>query len=274
MTGEIYCRTGGRPFKTWLSALSSLAFVLAAGAASAQSFDCGAAKTRVEKAICHDKKLGAQDAALNALYGATVDVAAAPDALVADQRAWMKARDKCADTACLSALYTTRIAALGRVTKAGWRTYSDAKLHIRFDMLTNRTVGACRNEPGPDCIALFGRDGGRKKELIEIKVGTGDLAKAVTDSAIFDLQDGKWMAVAGPGMPAEADHFQGAGWTGIHATISCGISDKATGFHAAGGDCFWAVLSNGKRSATVGSDGTSSNDANTFKTVTSIRFEP
>ena len=53
----------------------------------------------------------------------------------------------------------------------------------------------------------------------------------------------------GRGTPQAVERFSGAGWRGMRATITCGISDPETGFHAAGGECYWAVLSNGKRAA-------------------------
>jgi uncharacterized protein len=268
-------RTQTKPFQPLPAALAGLAFgLIAAGGAAAQSFDGAAAKTRVELTICGDKKLGDQDAALDALYRSTRDSAAAPEAVVVDQRAWLKTRNACADAACLSAAYAARTAALGRVPSAGWTTYRNATLGISFDYLANRSVGPCVNEPGPKCVALFGHEAGRKKELLEITVSDSALDKVAQDSGIFDLQDGKWMAVAGPGAPAEADHFQGKGWMGIRATITCGVSDKDTGFHAGGGECFWAVLSNGRRAVVADSDGTTSNDAATAKSVQSIRFQP
>jgi uncharacterized protein len=275
MAGANDIRIQTKTSQPWPAVFAGFALALiAATGAAAQSFDCGAARTKVEKTICSDKGLGDQDAALDTLYHATLDSAVAPDKLVIEQRTWMKTRDKCANAACLSALYTARTTVLGQAPKAAWQTYRNAKLGFSFDYLGNRTVGPCHNEPGPTCVALSGRDGGSKKELIEIKAVDGDLAKAAQDAAVFDLQDGKWIANAGPGSPQEATTFSGKGWTGINATLTCGISDKETGFHAGGGDCFWAVLSNGKRSVIIDSDGTTSNDAMTAKTVASIRFEP
>jgi hypothetical protein len=62
-------------------------------------------------------------------------------------------------------------------------------------------------------------------------------------------------------------------WTGRPTgTISCGVSDPETGFHAAGGDCFWAVMSNGKRAVVVDTEGLLGNDPATMRSVESFQF--
>ncbi|MBY4723388.1 MULTISPECIES: hypothetical protein [Burkholderia] len=58
----------------------------------------------------------------------------------------------------------------------------------------------------------------------------------------------------------------------MRATIT-GISDPETGFHAAGGDCYWAVLSNGKRAVVANTQGIVGTDDATMHSVSSFRFE-
>jgi hypothetical protein len=72
----------------------------------------------------------------------------------------------------------------------------------------------------------------------------------------------------------DAEHFSGSGWQGIHATVSCGISDPESGFHAAAGDCYWAVVSNGKHSIIADTEGVIGTDDATMRSVNSIRFDP
>jgi hypothetical protein len=49
--------------------------------------------------------------------------------------------------------------------------------------------------------------------------------------------------------------IQSVGWEGIYAVADCGITDKETGFHAAGGDYLTAIISNGPRSVVIETNG-------------------
>lgn len=73
--------------------------------------------------------------------------------------------------------------------------------------------------------------------------------------------------------PTEASEFGFNGWQGIKADVICGVSDEETGFHAAGGSCLWAVLSNGKRSVVVDTQGLIGNDARTFHILETLKFD-
>jgi uncharacterized protein YecT (DUF1311 family) len=79
------------------------------GAARAASFDCAAAKSRTDRAICANPKLSAQDSALGAAYGQRL----ARDPSVRQiQRAWLAARAAgCGrNVACLSAFTAAQAA--------------------------------------------------------------------------------------------------------------------------------------------------------------------
>ena len=82
--------------------------------AAGQSFDCGHARTRVEKTICADPALKELDEHLGRYYAAGRDVLDAASAcLQSDQAQWLKStRDTCADAACLKAAYLNRLAEL------------------------------------------------------------------------------------------------------------------------------------------------------------------
>jgi uncharacterized protein YecT (DUF1311 family) len=90
----------------------------AAGAARAASFDCRQAVGRIEQTICSDPDLGSFDSQLQLAYAGALDRSLQPEKITADQRAWLKTRDACADAKCLSALYQRRIAALSKVADA------------------------------------------------------------------------------------------------------------------------------------------------------------
>lgn len=99
-----------------LSALAALALQPAQLPAAAAGFDCSRAGTATEKAICADPVLSDADSRLSVAYAGALKAAsgAARDALVQEQRAWLRARNACgAETDCLAAQYGDRLAALG-----------------------------------------------------------------------------------------------------------------------------------------------------------------
>ena len=49
--------------------------------------------------------------------------------------------------------------------------------------------------------------------------------------------------------------FQRTGVAGLKAVIACAIDDPQTGFHPVGGECLWAVLSDGPQSVVATTDG-------------------
>ena len=94
--------------------LLAVAGLAGASAAMAASFDCGKAKTAVEKQICADPELSVLDEYLGRYYSAA-RAALAHDAtcLAGDQRNWLRTvRDTCTDPACLKRRYLQRLAVL------------------------------------------------------------------------------------------------------------------------------------------------------------------
>ncbi len=87
-----------------------------ASAARAASFDCAKAASRIERLICGDVDLDSFDSQLEGAYAGALDRSAHPDRLKGEQRAWLKARDACADVKCLSATYQKRITDLSQVS--------------------------------------------------------------------------------------------------------------------------------------------------------------
>jgi uncharacterized protein YecT (DUF1311 family) len=103
--------------------------------AQAASFDCGKARTAVEKMICADAELSKLDKKMAAVYKPIDPRIAAPASSFSDMRAaykqmppyiadpvgyrmeqrdWLKSRNACEDAACVKQAYQTRLAA--------WRT--------------------------------------------------------------------------------------------------------------------------------------------------------
>jgi len=96
--------------------LALLAALLSLPAAHAAAFDCKAAATPTERAICADPALRDLDAELGSAYAqalhATADGSAA---LRQQQRDWLRTRDACgADAGCLATQYRQRLARFAR----------------------------------------------------------------------------------------------------------------------------------------------------------------
>jgi uncharacterized protein len=251
--------------------LAPLLMTLIAGAAGAASFDCGQARKPVERMICADKVVSGLDERLDATYRAAKDAALDPVMLARTQRMWLTQRDLCRDAACLAGAYRERIAAIGRMPLAGWLTYDNPRLGIAFDYLANRRVVPCGAGRGPRCVMLVSRNMGISDYLIEFKLVDGPLETVAKSEAGFEPQNGRWMTTYGRFEPVPVERFSGRGWTGMRATITCGIGD-ANGFHAGAGDCFWAVMSDGKRSVVADTEGMLGDDAATKRSVSSFRF--
>jgi len=101
--------------------LLSLALcVLCAAPAAAASFDCAKAGSAIEKAICGDPALSKADERLAETFAAALKESLNPQALRAEQRQWLSARDKVKDPSTLPSAYDDRIAALA-ATIDHWR---------------------------------------------------------------------------------------------------------------------------------------------------------
>lgn len=86
-----------------------------ADSAPKPSFDCAKAATKVEQLICGSNPLAAADAELAVLFEKAVAAAADGNAVVAEQRNWIKTvRNQCSDEPCLAAAYHNRIAELSQ----------------------------------------------------------------------------------------------------------------------------------------------------------------
>ena len=72
--------------------------------------------------------------------------------------------------------------------------------------------------------------------------------------------------------PVPVERFAGTGWTGMKAVVTCGVSDAETGFHAAGGECLWEVLSDGRRSVLATTDGYGEPEEVTGRLLATLRF--
>ncbi|MEN9796628.1 MAG: hypothetical protein RL653_324 [Pseudomonadota bacterium] len=243
-------------------------------AAHAAGIQCKKARAPAEKLICSSRELLAADDALARMYKETLDAAESPDEVVTSQKAWLKSRDACRDAACVASAYRSRDEALQQFKRAEWITYSDPALGISFEHLSNRQVKKpCPSIGGEQCVALVARGMKKDEYLVAFEITSGTLEDVAADKAGFEKQDnGRWMTTAGRFEAQPVEHFHGTGWKGMRATVTCGISDPQTGFHAAAGECFWAVMGNGKRAAVVNTQGLVGTDAATMRSVSTFRF--
>jgi uncharacterized protein len=92
------------------------ATLLWTGAAQAASFDCKKAASPIEHRICNDPNLDSYDSQLEAAYLGALDRSIHQAQVTAQQRAWMKERDACADTKCLETAYKRQIETLSKIS--------------------------------------------------------------------------------------------------------------------------------------------------------------
>lgn len=95
-----------------LYAASLLLMMIAGVDALAASFDCTKAASKVEKLICADAQLSAQDETLAAVYRQAAQLTPGEAEPKLSQRAWLKQRNACADVDCVAQAYRQRIAEL------------------------------------------------------------------------------------------------------------------------------------------------------------------
>lgn len=96
-----------------IAAVMSIAFWSAS--ASAASFDCSKASTRVERGICVDEELSELDVHLATYFRKIISNRSRDDAaqLKKAQRQWLaEVRNQCPDTDCVKLAYLTRLAEL------------------------------------------------------------------------------------------------------------------------------------------------------------------
>lgn len=80
--------------------------------ASAASFDCTKAATKVERTICSNPELSRLDDEMGISYKKALKYAADVDPIRKEQRGWLKARNQCKDEVCLVAIYKHRLKGL------------------------------------------------------------------------------------------------------------------------------------------------------------------
>ena len=148
-------------------------------------------------------------------------------------------------------------------------------LGVSFDKATGLQLRPCEGE-APRCMVLS--DPGAEeflRDLFTVQVHAGALEAVAAEEAGFERDaEGRLMSTFGRFEPVPVETFQVNGQSGLRAVVTCGISDPETGFHAAAGECLWAVVSDGAQTAVISSSGFGNGLEAAEAAVRSIRFTP
>lgn len=147
-----------------------------------------------------------------------------------------------------------------------------AALGVDFDYDTTFQLRPC--EETPRCMVLFDPAAEAfMRDLLTVQVHAGALETVAAEEAGFARDaEGRLMTSYGRFEPVAVEPFEVNGLSGLRAVIVCGISDPETGFHAAAGECLWAVVSDGAQSVVVSSSGFGNGLEAAQAAVRSIRF--
>lgn len=85
------------------------------------------------------------------------------------------------------------------------------------------------------------------KYLLHFTMGQGDFLHAIQNMGIFERSGRSWRLMLGRFINPPAKKIQGPQWKGYESAIICSTEDEETGFHAAGGWCYWSLISDGTR---------------------------
>ena len=113
-----YTSLKGKVLKNLIASLVTIVVFGLFQHAQAASFDCKKAGNKIERMICQYPEISILDEELSKAYKA---VRAKEKEVIKEQRAWLKTRNKCGDTACLKKIYSERVAELvsrGTIKKA------------------------------------------------------------------------------------------------------------------------------------------------------------
>jgi hypothetical protein len=126
----------------------------------------------------------------------------------------------------------------------------------------------------PRCTVLFDPAAEEfMRDLLTVQVFAGPLeAVAAAEGGFERNAEGRLMTTFGRFEPVAVEAFEVNGRSGLRATITCGISEPETGFHAAAGECLWAVVSDGAQSVVISSSGFGNGLDAAEAAVGSIRF--
>jgi hypothetical protein len=150
------------------------------------------------------------------------------------------------------------------LSKESWLEFSDARLGISFKYPSSYRVWQANNEVFLDQklnvknsaevlrvddkvdLLMNGRhlnhDG---KYLVHFTLGQGNFSHANQEIGVFEKRGKSLRLTLGRFRNPPAQKIQTSKWMGYQSSIICSTQDEETGFHAAGGVCYWSLISNG-----------------------------
>ncbi|MBX9804034.1 MAG: hypothetical protein K2Y04_14900 [Caulobacteraceae bacterium] len=146
---------------------------------------------------------------------------------------------------------------------------------VAFDHAAGLRMRPC-DEETPRCSVLFDPTAEEfMRDLVRVQMFAGPLETVAAAEAGFERNaEGRLMTTYGRFEPVAVEAFEVNGKPGLRAVVTCGISDPETGFHAAAGECLWAVVSDGTQSVVISSSGFGNGLDAAEAAVRSIRFTP
>ena len=87
--------------------------------------------------------------------------------------------------------------------------------------------------------------------VLHIRVRKGSFDEINMNEKAFSPQNGVMMGDLGRFGLMKAKPIVASGWKGYETQVICSVFDPKTGPHAAGGDCYWAIGSNGEEGFVV-----------------------
>jgi hypothetical protein len=146
---------------------------------------------------------------------------------------------------------------------------------VSFDHATGVETRPCEGDM-PRCIVLFDPAAEEfMRDLLTIQVFDGTLETVAAEEAGFERDAaGRLMTTYGRFEPVAVEAFGEPGRQGLRAVVTGGISDSETGFHAAAGECLWAAISDGGRTAVLSSNGLPAGLEAAERAVATLRFAP
>ena len=144
---------------------------------------------------------------------------------------------------------------------------------VAFDHAAGLRMRPC-DEETPRCSVLFDPTAEEfMRDLVRVQIFAGSLETvAAAEAGFVRNAEGRLMTTFGRFEPVAVEAFAVNGQSGLRAVITCGISDLETGFHAAAGECLWAVVSDGAQSVVISSSGFGNGLEAAEAAVSSIRF--
>ena len=116
------------------SLLLILPLLFCSGPSLAASFDCGKARSTMEKLICSDEKLSRLDEDLNVAFRQAVTVSGAGSLVTQWQRQWLRsyAVTSCKDVPCLQTAFADRVELLRSVAPSSEASSRWTGRYVRF----------------------------------------------------------------------------------------------------------------------------------------------